>query len=140
MDAFHRERRIPVRRGRNRYEVKQVYIRFCFPDTATADAPQSLRWRVLDLRTGEAQAADSVTRRMRSGDTGGRGRLAQREMATTQGKSPFVSGMVVLATLLIAAPAAHAACKSTKNICKHFDDCLQQTSDPNNKDADGIRA
>src|SRR6516162_6321758 len=31
---------------------------FCFPDTATADAPQSLRWRVLDLRTGEAQAAD----------------------------------------------------------------------------------
>ena len=30
MDAFHRERRIPVRRGRNRYEVKQVYIRFCF--------------------------------------------------------------------------------------------------------------
>jgi len=58
MDAFHRERRIPVRRGRNRYEVKQVYIRFCFPDTATADAPQSLRWRVLDLRTGEAQAAD----------------------------------------------------------------------------------
>jgi hypothetical protein len=38
MDAFHRERRIPVRRGRNRYEVKQVYIRFCFPDTATADA------------------------------------------------------------------------------------------------------
>jgi len=38
MDAFHRERRIPVRRGRNRYEVKQVYIRFCFPDTAIADA------------------------------------------------------------------------------------------------------
>jgi len=26
-DAFHRERRIPVRRGRIRYEVKQVYIR-----------------------------------------------------------------------------------------------------------------
>ena len=38
MDAFHRERRIPVRRGQNRYEVKQVYIRFCFPDTAIADA------------------------------------------------------------------------------------------------------
>jgi len=37
-DAFHRERRIPVRRGRSRHEVKQVYIRFCFPDTATADA------------------------------------------------------------------------------------------------------
>src|SRR5262245_34841466 len=26
------------------------------------------------------------------------------------------------------------------NICKHLDDCLQRTSDPNNKDADGIRA
>jgi hypothetical protein len=37
VDAFHRDRRIPVRRGRNRQEVKQVYIRFCFPDTATAD-------------------------------------------------------------------------------------------------------
>src|SRR5262245_66498652 len=36
--AFHRERRIPVRRGRSRYEVKPFYIRFCFPDTATADA------------------------------------------------------------------------------------------------------
>ena len=30
IDAFHRDRRIPVRRGRNRHEVKQVYIRFCF--------------------------------------------------------------------------------------------------------------
>ena len=38
IDAFHRERRIPVRRGRSRHEVKQVYIRFCFPDTAIADA------------------------------------------------------------------------------------------------------
>jgi FkbM family methyltransferase len=45
--------------------------------------------------------------------------------------------MVVLATLLIAAPAAHAACRSPKNICKHFDDCLQRT---NHRDADGIRA
>ena len=32
------ERRIPVRRGRSRHEVKHFYIRFCFPDTATADA------------------------------------------------------------------------------------------------------
>jgi hypothetical protein len=40
---------------------------------------------------------------------------------------PFVFGMVVLATLLIAAPVAHAACR-------------KRTSDPNNKDADGIRA
>ena len=38
INAFHRERRIPVRRGRSRHEVKQVYIRFCFRDTATADA------------------------------------------------------------------------------------------------------
>jgi len=60
-------------------------------------------------------------------------------MAITQGKTPFVFGMV-LATLLIAAPATHAACRSPKNICKHFDDCLQRTFDPNNKDADGIRA
>ena len=26
IDAFHRERHIPIRRGRSRYEVKQVYI------------------------------------------------------------------------------------------------------------------
>jgi len=38
IDAFHRERHIPVRRGRSRYEVEPFYIRFCFPDTATADA------------------------------------------------------------------------------------------------------
>jgi hypothetical protein len=38
INAFHRERHIPVRRGRSRYEVKPFYIRFCFPDTATADA------------------------------------------------------------------------------------------------------
>jgi hypothetical protein len=38
IDAFHRDRRIPVRRGRNRHEVERFYIRFCFPDTATADA------------------------------------------------------------------------------------------------------
>jgi hypothetical protein len=38
IDAFHRERHIPVRRGRSRHEVKQFYIRFCFPDAANADA------------------------------------------------------------------------------------------------------
>ena len=38
IDAFHRERRIPVRRGRSRHEDKPFYIRFCFPDAATADA------------------------------------------------------------------------------------------------------
>ena len=53
---------------------------------------------------------------------------------------PFVFGMVVLASLLIAASVAHAACRSPKNICKHFDECLQRTSDPNSKDADGISA
>jgi hypothetical protein len=52
----------------------------------------------------------------------------------------FVFGVAVLATLLVAAPAAYAACRSPKNICKHFDDCLQRTSGSNNKDADGIRA
>ena len=52
----------------------------------------------------------------------------------------FVFGMAALAALLLAAPVAHAACRSPKNICKHLDDCLQRTSDPSNKDADGIRA
>jgi hypothetical protein len=61
-------------------------------------------------------------------------------MAIRQRKMRSVLGMVVLATFLIAAPAAHAACRSPKNICKHLDDCLQRTADPNNKDAGGIRA
>jgi hypothetical protein len=38
IDAFHRERRIPVRRGRSRPEIEKFYIRFCFPDAATAEA------------------------------------------------------------------------------------------------------
>jgi hypothetical protein len=37
-DAFHCEQRVPVRRGRSRHQAKQSYIRFCFPDAATADA------------------------------------------------------------------------------------------------------
>jgi hypothetical protein len=49
-------------------------------------------------------------------------------MAITQGKMLF--GMVVLATLLIDAPAGHAVCRSPKNICKHFDDCLTATIRP----------
>jgi len=32
IDTFHRNRRIPVRRGRSRHEAEQFYIRFCFPD------------------------------------------------------------------------------------------------------------
>jgi hypothetical protein len=47
-----------------------------------------------------------------------------------------VFGSLVLATV-ITAPAAHAVCRSPKNICKHIDDCLQQTSD--DKDAKRIR-
>ena len=38
IDTFHGERRIPVRRGRSRYEVMPFHIRFCFPNAATADA------------------------------------------------------------------------------------------------------
>jgi hypothetical protein len=37
-DAFHRERGIPIRRGRGRHEAEQFHVRFCFPDAATADA------------------------------------------------------------------------------------------------------
>jgi len=44
----------------------------------------------------------------------------------------------LLLSSLIAAPAA-AVCKSPKNICKHIDECLQRTSDPNNKAAEQIR-
>ena len=42
-------------------------------------------------------------------------------------------------SILIAAPVAHAVCKSPKNICKHIDECLQRTSDPNKKDVERIR-
>src|SRR5207237_6609993 len=46
----------------------------------------------------------------------------------------FRSYSAILASLLlsslIAAPAV-AVCKSPKNICKHIDECLQRTSDPN---------
>jgi hypothetical protein len=31
-------RQVAGRRGRSRHEIEQFYIRFCFPDTATADA------------------------------------------------------------------------------------------------------
>src|SRR5207237_2879593 len=54
----------------------------------------------------------------------------------------FRSYSAILASLLlsslVAAPAA-AVCKSPKNICKHIDECLQRTSDPNNKAAEQIR-
>jgi hypothetical protein len=37
-DAFHREHRIPVYRGRSRAVAERFHIRFCFPDAALADA------------------------------------------------------------------------------------------------------
>ena len=37
---IHRERSIPIRRGRGRHEAEQFHVRFCFPDGATADAFQ----------------------------------------------------------------------------------------------------
>jgi hypothetical protein len=39
-ETFHRERSIPIRRGRSRHKANQSYVRFCFPDAATADAFQ----------------------------------------------------------------------------------------------------
>ena len=58
IDAFHRERRIPVRRGRSRHEVEQFHIRFCFPDTATADAFRNrFGGKCLTYAAAKAQAA-----------------------------------------------------------------------------------
>src|ERR1700750_3079917 len=37
-DAFHRERPIPVYRGRTRQVAERFHLRFCLPDAATADA------------------------------------------------------------------------------------------------------
>ena len=63
IDAFHRERRIPVRRGQNRHEVKQFYIRFCFPDAATVapGAAQAAR----TLAKSDAPAATEIVGRRR---------------------------------------------------------------------------
>jgi hypothetical protein len=47
--------------------------------------------------------------------------------------------LLVSLLILIAAPAAHAVCRSPKNICKHISDCLLRTSEPNNNDAVRIR-
>jgi hypothetical protein len=57
IDAFHRERRIPVQRGRNRHVAERFHIRFCFSDHDCGRIPQSFWWQVLNPRTGEAQAA-----------------------------------------------------------------------------------
>jgi hypothetical protein len=47
--------------------------------------------------------------------------------------------LLVSLLILIAAPAAHAVCRSPKNICKHIGDCLLRTSERNNNDAVRIR-
>src|SRR5262249_38444966 len=61
---------------------------------------------------------------------------ATRSCPVMSQRACSVFGSLILA-ILIAAPAAHAVCKSPKNICKHIDDCLQRTSD--NTDAQRIR-
>src|SRR5262245_64894156 len=48
IDAFHRERRIPARRGRSRHEAEQLYIRFCRSEEHTSEL-QSLRHLVCRL-------------------------------------------------------------------------------------------
>jgi hypothetical protein len=64
IDVFHREHRIPVRRGLNRHEVKQVYIRFCFPDAATADAFRNrFGGQCLTYAPDKHKVGTSVTRR-----------------------------------------------------------------------------
>jgi len=85
IDAFHRERRIPVRRGRSRHEVKQVYIRFCFPDTATADAFRNrFGGECLTHAPVKPKPRTSATSSAApGGDAGGRGGLGQKEMAIT---------------------------------------------------------
>jgi hypothetical protein len=67
-----------------------------------------------------------------------RAAFTRREPRRRMSRTCSVFGSFLLATL-IAAPSAHAVCRSPKNICKHIDDCLQRTSDPNNKDAERIR-
>jgi hypothetical protein len=49
-DAFHHDRGIPIRRGRGRHEAEQFHVRFCFPDTATADAFREGRQPYLIVR------------------------------------------------------------------------------------------
>ncbi len=70
IDAFHRERRIPVRRGRSRYEVKPFYIRFCFPDIATADAFRN-RFGGECLSYAKPKHRNSATRRMHWSESAG---------------------------------------------------------------------
>jgi hypothetical protein len=67
IDAFHRDRRIPVRRGRNRHEGKRVYIQFCFPDTATANAFRNrFGGECLTHATQKSASGQSPKRRIRA--------------------------------------------------------------------------
>ena len=50
--------------------------------------------------------------------------------------SVFVS--LLLATT-IAAPTAHAVCRSPKNVCKHIDDCLQTNKNDAERIREGVR-
>jgi hypothetical protein len=40
LESFHRERGIPIRRGRGRHEGEHFYVRFCFSEAAIAEAFQ----------------------------------------------------------------------------------------------------
>jgi hypothetical protein len=65
IDAFHRERRIPVRCGRSRHEVKSLYSILLLRHRHCGCIPQSLRWRVLDPRTqGIPSCGPRLLRRM----------------------------------------------------------------------------
>jgi hypothetical protein len=58
-DAFHQERRIPVRRGRSRHEAERILYSILLPRRRHCGCiSQSLRWRVLDLHIGAAQVTD----------------------------------------------------------------------------------
>src|SRR5258706_861102 len=99
-DAFHRERRIPVRRGRSRHEGEQVYIRFCFPDTAAADAfrnrfggerltyaPKNSKPRRTSRDTARGMASSTASQ-------------SRRMLLLFSGLAAFVTGIVLAAARL----------------------------------------
>src|SRR5262249_39902759 len=74
IDAFHRERLIPVRRGRSRHVAEQFHIRFCFSDTATADAEreqgETISYGVLDPSAFKEDGGPSIAERIARGSGG----------------------------------------------------------------------
>jgi hypothetical protein len=59
IDAFHRDRRIPIPSRPESTRGQTIFYSILLPRRRHCGCfPQSLRWRVLDPRTGEAQAAD----------------------------------------------------------------------------------